>query len=158
MRMSPSVGSSLWREVEVGGATVDNESIPPGCDVGTGIYSIHHNPEYFPEPFTFKPERWIVDKEAGVTREAVDNAQTAFTPFSHGPRGCIGKGLALMEMMSILATVLYRFDMKVADGLDARLGEGIPGAEFGRHREKELQLNDHVTAAKTGPMLQFRTR
>jgi len=155
--MSPSVGSALYREVDTGGATVDGHHIPAGCDVGTAIYSIHHNPEYFPYPFKYYPERWIVGPDAS-TKEAVERAHNAYTVFSLGARGCIGKGLAMMEMMSVLATILYRFDLKIPDGPLGHLGEGHPAAEFGRHREDELQLNDQVTAAKSGPVLQFRPR
>ncbi|KAG9244843.1 cytochrome P450 [Calycina marina] len=157
MRMSPSVGSALYREVENGGAFIDGDHIPAGYDVGTGIYSIHHNPEYFPYPFKYHPERWIVGPDAS-TKDSVERAQSAYTTFSLGPRGCIGKGLAMMEMMSVLATVLYKFDFKIPEGQLGRVGEGNIAAEFGRHRDDELQLKDQVTAAKFGPVLQFRPR
>ena len=63
-----------------------------------------------------------------------------------------------MELTSILATLLFTFDFKVADGEEGKLGAGIEGASDGRHRVKEYQLYDHVTAAKQGPVLQFQRR
>lgn len=154
MRMCPSVGSSLLREVQKGGAMVDGEFIPAGCDVGTPIYSIQHSAEYFSAPFTFCPERWIVG-ESGATQESVALASSAYVPFSSGPRGCVGKGMAMTEMMLTMAVVLYRLDLKIAKGDSAG---GMPDAEWGRHRPNEFQLKDHVTAARDGPMLHFRER
>ena len=161
MRMAPPIGSSPFREVEAGGIVVDGRYLPAGCDVGTGIYSIHHNPKYFPDPFTFIPERWLesVNEDETISDpEAVKRAHSAFTPFSKGPRVCIGKGLALMELTSILANMIYRLDFRTVGGEEGRLGAGMEGMGFGRDRVKEYQLYDHVTAAKEGPMLQFRAR
>ena len=154
MRMSPSVGSSLAREVQQGGAVVDGEYIPAGYDVGVPIYSIQHSTEYFSSPFKFHPERWIVG-EQGTTQESVTLALSAYVPFSSGPRGCIGKGMALSEMMLTMAMVLWRLDFKIAHGDSSG---GRPDAEWGRHRCDEFQLKDHVTAARDGPLLHFRKR
>ncbi|OCL09020.1 cytochrome P450 [Glonium stellatum] len=151
MRMSPSVGQSLSREVPSGGAVVDGEFIPAGCDVGVPIYSIQHKEEYFPDPFNYNPDRWLAVKDS-ITQQVIDQ-NTAFNPFSTGPRSCIGKGVALVEMMLTMAVVLYRLDFKLASGDRAA---GRPGAEYGRHRSDEFQLRDHVTAAKEGPLLRFR--
>lgn len=152
--MSPSVGSSLAREVQEGGAVVDGEYIPAGCDVGVPIYSIQHHPAYFSDPFTFSPERWLVG-EQGSTKDSVALASSAYTPFSMGPRGCIGKGMALTEMMLTMATVLWTLDFKMAIGDSAG---GDANAAWGRHRPNEFQLKDHVTAARDGPVLHFRQR
>jgi cytochrome P450 len=164
MRMSPSVGGILPREVLSGGITVDGEFIPAGTVIGTSHYTIHHNPAYHPEPFSYIPERWIVGSEkvsSGypkgiVTEEDVALAQTAFSPFSVGPRGCIGKGLAYVEMMTTLARTLYLYDLRKAAGPDP--AEGRPGLEYGRHRVEEYQLIDQFTSLKDGPMVEFRKR
>ncbi|EEP79614.1 conserved hypothetical protein [Uncinocarpus reesii 1704] len=157
MRMSPSAASSLWREAEEQGATVDGEYIPAGVDVGTCIYSIHHNPEYYPQPFSFRPERWIND-EAHKVKGDVALARSAFNPFSIGPRSCIGKGLAYVELQLTLAHIFWHFDFRLALGEQGLVGEGKEGAEFGRHRADEFQLEDHLTAAKHGPYIEFRSR
>ena len=160
LRMAPPVLSSPFREVEAGGIVVDGKHLPTGCDVGTCIYAIHHNPEYFPDPFTFDPGRWLVNtnEDGAGSKEAIERAHRAFNPFSKGPRSCIGKNLAIMELMSVLATLLYLTEFKIQDGEEGRLGEGSSRAGMGRHRVKEYQLYDHVTAAKKGPVLRFRLR
>ncbi|RDL30473.1 Cytochrome P450 [Venustampulla echinocandica] len=159
MRMSPPAAVAPWREVLEGGVTIDGHFIPRGCDVGTSIYAIHHNAAYYPEPFTFSPERWCVEPPAGSLKApSVVLAQSAFNPFSIGPRGCVGKGLANTELMLTMATMLSRFDIKLADGPEGIIGCGNSDAEYGRHRVNEYQLDDHITAAKNGPIVQFRSR
>jgi cytochrome P450 len=158
MRMSPPAAVAPWREVLEDGVTIDGHFIPRGCDVGTAIYAIHHSAAYYPDPFTYAPERWCAESAPGIKAPSVVLAQSAFNPFSVGPRGCVGKGLAMVELMLTMATVLCRFDMKLADGPGGLVGAGRAGDEYGRHRENEYQLEDHITAAKNGPLVQFRPR
>ncbi|KAI8944009.1 cytochrome P450 [Xylaria longipes] len=63
MRLTPPGGSSLWREVERGESIIGDDFIPEGCEVGVGVYAIHHHPDYWKDPFSYRPERWL--KEAG---------------------------------------------------------------------------------------------
>jgi cytochrome P450 len=157
MRLSPSAASSLWREVTDTGAEVDGEFLPPGVDVGTCIYSIHHNPVYYPQPFTFCPERWIA-KQAQLIQSDVELARSAFNPFSIGPRSCIGKGLAYVELHLVLSHVLWAFDLQLAPGELGHVGEGHEDGPIGRQRVNEFQIFDHLTAAKMGPFLEFKPR
>ncbi|KAF2490392.1 benzoate 4-monooxygenase cytochrome P450, partial [Lophium mytilinum] len=157
MRMAPPIASALFREVEPSGAMIDGHFIPAGVDIGTCIYSVHHNSQYFTDPFQFMPERWLPLKD-GSNKEEVQSAHSAFMPFSVGSRSCIGKALAMMELQSILANLLFFFDFRVAEGDVGAIGEGSKDAEWGRHREGEYQLYDHLTAMKYGPFLQFRKR
>lgn len=155
LRISPPVGSALWREVHAdGGARVDSLHIPKGCDVGVPIYSIHHHPKYFAAPFEYRPERWLVDDGTG----SIERGRSVFNPFSVGMRGCLGKGLANTELMLATATLLYRGDFRLASGSLGNVGRGSQGAVFGRHRSHEYQLYDHVTCQKHGPFLQFSPR
>ncbi|EFX03415.1 benzoate 4-monooxygenase cytochrome p450 [Grosmannia clavigera kw1407] len=153
MRLSPSVGGLLPREVLAGGIQIGTDLIPEGTVIGTPHYAIHHNTEYFPEPFSYLPERWAKVS----TEEEVSRAQSAFCPFSIGPRGCIGKGLAYVEMTTALARVLFLYDMQRAVGI-VDPGEGNPHAAWGRHRPEEFQLVDTFTSLKNGPMIEFRAR
>ena len=156
MRLSPPVGGILPREVLPGGLEIDGIHIPEGVVVGTPHYALHHNPDYFPSPFSFLPERWIADSSSSFTKDSVSLAQSAFCPFSIGPRGCIGKGLAYAELSTSLARTVFMYDMKLADGTS--LGEGSPELEWGRQRRDEYQLRDSFTSLKDGPYVQFRER
>lgn len=68
--------------------------------VGVSIYSLHHNPEYFPEPFKFMPERWLQpsDTESEYSRASFRTARDAFASDSVGPRSCPGKAMAYSEI------------------------------------------------------------
>ena len=160
MRLSPSVGGILPREVQHGGITIDGETLPPGTVVGTPHYAVHHNEAYFPSPFGYSPERWLVGEVNSLngqttTEDSAALAQSAFCPFSVGPRGCIGKGLAYVEMTATLARTMYLYDLRRAVGI-VDPGEGRKDLEWGRHRETEFQLVDTFTSAKNGPMVEFR--
>ncbi len=61
----------------------------------------------FQDPMLFKPERWI-DPEIGDKLEASQ-------PWSTGPRGCIGRNLAWLELRVTLAKLLWVYDLKFAD-------------------------------------------
>ena len=74
---------------------------------------MYHHSAHFTDPFAFHPERWLGDPAfTGDCREA-------FQPFHVGPRNCIGKNLAYVEMRLILVRVLWNFDLRIAeDSLD----------------------------------------
>ena len=154
MRMSPPVGGGLPRHILPGGLTVDGTHLPAGIDVCVPHYTIHHNPNYYPNPFVYEPARWLPDIASPELAAHHELAQSAFCPFSIGPRGCIGKGLAYVEMMTAVARTLFLYDLRLEPG--TTLGEGSPNLEYGRHRREEYQLKDTFTSMKDGPMVQFR--
>lgn len=57
-------------------------TIPKGTPVGMAAYSLHTDPEVYPEPFKFIPERWLGDYDPKMNRNWV--------PFSRGSRNCLG--------------------------------------------------------------------
>ena len=57
--------------------------IPAGTSIALMLYGMHHNPDVFPDPQTFKPERFLSEQNIG-------RHPYAFLPFSAGPRNCIG--------------------------------------------------------------------
>lgn len=155
LRIAPPVLGTLPRTVLQGGAVIDGDMVPASTVVGVATYSIHHCQDYFPDPWAFRPERWIVGGD-GVSRESVELAKRAFCAFSKGIRGCIGKNLAYLELKLTLAHLLYRFQMRLAPGHEA-VGEGGPHLNMsGRHRRDEYQLEDCMGAARKGPWVQFR--
>ncbi|OLN84340.1 Isotrichodermin C-15 hydroxylase 12 [Colletotrichum chlorophyti] len=153
LRMSPPVGGAPWREVLSRDMVVDGRPIPAGCDVGTSIYALHHNPAYFPDPFVYRPERWLGNGDTAGSKQDVRLAQSAFAAFSIGPRSCVGKGLAIAELMLTLATLFRKYDIKTAEG---SWSSCTPRAVAGRNWATEFQLFDHITSAKDGPYVSFR--
>lgn len=153
LRVSPPIGGFLPRDVLSGGATIDGHYIPAGAVVGCSAYAIHHNASYFPSPFSYQPERWLSSKN--TTKESIELAQSVFCPFSLGPRGCIGRSMAYIELMTTVARTVWLFDMKLAGWL----GEEPPDAtEWGRDRKGEYQLEDVFVSRKEGPLVEFLRR
>lgn len=158
MRMCPPVAAELSRVVLPGGAEVDGHFIPEGNQCSTSTYCLSYNKDYFPEPFKFRPERWIVDENdaTGASAEAVAVAETAFCTFSSGSRGCVGKNLAWLEMKVVLAKMVHRFELK-ADETN-NLGGGDVNGQPGRRNVHQYQTYDVFVAGRDGPMMHIKPR
>jgi len=112
MRIYPPVPRSVQRVVPPGGDTVLGKWVPGGTVVGVQQYASYHAASNFHAPEKFCPERFLAD-EADPSF-AHDNRRV-LQPFSLGPRNCIGRNLAYVEMRLILAKVLWHFDLELAD-------------------------------------------
>lgn len=182
MRMCPPVPGLLPREViNSNGMTIDctkspsgsgsakKYHIPQGTTLGVNIYTIHHSPVHYSEPFTFSPERWLLPTEhplGTATPESLEKARAAFTPFSIGSRGCIGKALALMELRLVLGRMMLEWEVEGVWGVEGKgeswgggfrwEGKDEKGVEEGF--EKEFRIFDHFTTRKEGPVVRFEKR
>lgn len=152
--MSPPVGGALWREVCEGGISIDGQIIPQGYDVGVGIYAIQHSPAYFPDPFTYRPERWIPSGE--FSQESIDLARSAFLAFSIGPVGCIGKNLAYLELMVVLAKIAWLLEIRYTPNVDSKAPDENYLAKYNEHAKHEYRLRDRFTSWKADLQLSFR--
>ncbi|KAF7540128.1 hypothetical protein G7054_g1598 [Neopestalotiopsis clavispora] len=161
LRMSPPIGGTLWREAanEKEPFIVDGHVIPPGTHVGVNTYAIHHNEEYFPDPFTFTPERWLETTDNSPDASTGTSTQTrAFVPFSVGMRSCAGKSMAYLETSLLVAKTLWYFDFERCEGSLGDVGGGKKGVSGGRGRVDEFQLYDVITSRHDGPCLRFTPR
>lgn len=77
-------------------------TIPAGMDVTIPVYALHHDPEAWPDPKVYDPERF-----RGPAKEARHPFQ--FLPFGAGPRNCIGMKYAMMEIKVALVRILRKF-------------------------------------------------
>ncbi|KOV76985.1 cytochrome P450 [Nocardia sp. NRRL S-836] len=84
-------------EVELGGVR-----LPPGTEVILSPHTLHHDPEHFPDPERFDPDRWT----PGTARQL---PRGAFVPFGGGIHQCIGNHFALTEIVTVVATVCSRY-------------------------------------------------
>lgn len=158
LRMSPPVSTTLWREknpLDQKPLVIDGHVVPSGTLIGVNTYAIHHNEQYFPNPFSFLPERWLHNADNDQARKV---ARAAFAAFSIGPRACAGKSMAYLEISLVVAKTLFSFDFKRAPGSLGDVGGGKPGATNGRVRPNEYQIHDIFTSRHDGPYLVFRPR
>jgi cytochrome P450 len=96
----PIIGRVLDKPVRVGGW-----DLPAKTAVVCSIYLAHRRPEAYPEPERFDPERFLGTKLSPYE----------FLPFGGGVRRCIGMAFALYEMKMVLATVLSRAALRLAN-------------------------------------------
>ncbi|CAO3662606.1 unnamed protein product [Umbelopsis ramanniana] len=106
-RMYPVIPGGLPRVTPDGGDIIAGQFIPGGTIVDVPIWSIHHDPSVFEDPFEFKPERWLTEDAENLLKYNV--------VFSVGPRMCAGKNLAMMEMTLTLAHLYRRYDVCLVD-------------------------------------------
>ncbi|CAG2172142.1 unnamed protein product [Oppiella nova] len=76
--------------------------IEKGVSVEIPVYAIHHDPNHYPDPFTFNPDRFMPQNR--------DHIQPyTYLPFGSGPRNCIGMRFALLEAKLALAKISHSF-------------------------------------------------
>lgn len=157
--MSPPVPGIAWRQLADDDPQkgqpliIDGHVIAPGTQLGVSQYAIHHNSEYFSDPYKYMPERWLIEDKAQIAR-----MRSAFLPFSIGARSCAGKAMAYLESSLVIAKTLWHFEFEAAPGDLGRIGGGTLGKGDGRGREDEYQLYDVFTASHSGPHLLFHPR
>lgn len=81
--------------------------IPKGDTVLMSPYLLHHDPQNWPDPERFDPDRFLPEREK-------ERPAYAYLPFGGGPRLCIGNQFALLEMQILLALLVQRFDIRLA--------------------------------------------
>jgi len=165
LRFSPAVPSELPRTIlQKPGIEIAGEFIPAGTTVGCSAYVLHHDEDAYPEPFAFRPERWIpLDAETHLDGPSplqeprqIAKAREAFCAFSLGSRGCVGKQLAYMELCLALARVLWTFDMRRAAqqvSVRPKKEAEMKGLDW---REDAYQVKDVFLTERRGPMVEFR--
>jgi len=103
LRLRPVISIVLRRltePVEIGGY-----ELPAGISVAPCVYLVHRNPEIYPEPERFRPERFLENPPGTYT----------WIPFGGGVRRCLGASFAQFEMAVVLRELLRRHDIRPAN-------------------------------------------
>jgi cytochrome P450 len=107
--------------------TIGGHAIPRGAQLVLVPYLTQRDPRWFPDPDEFRPERFDGEQ---------DFPRGAYLPFGLGPRACIGRGLAMTEMVAALALVLQRHRLRPPPGAPAV----VPRAQISLHPRDGLRL------------------
>jgi cytochrome P450 len=102
----PLAGRRLASELRINGYV-----LPPGADVTPAIWLTHTRPDLYPQPKTFRPERFLDNPPATY----------AWIPYGGGVRRCLGAAFAEFEMRVVLAAILARFDLRAASRRPERI-------------------------------------
>ncbi|HET6362242.1 MAG TPA: cytochrome P450 [Gemmatimonadota bacterium] len=100
MRLYPpaySFGREALEEDEIAGYPV-----PAGTTLFVFPWVLHRDARFYSDPLVFDPDRWTDDFERALPR-------LAYLPFGAGPRMCIGREFARMELVLIVAAIAQRF-------------------------------------------------
>jgi cytochrome P450 len=85
--------------VQIGGVTYE-----PGVALFVNAWLVHHDPDLYPDPYAFRPERFVEEAPGTYT----------WIPFGGGRRRCLGASFALLEMKIVLRSVLSRCEVQPA--------------------------------------------
>ncbi|KAI0128329.1 cytochrome P450 CYP5280A1P [Xylariales sp. AK1849] len=106
MRLSPPVATDLLRQTPPDRPhTIADELIPPNTIVSISAYTAHRDPEIFPEPEAFRPERWMMKGD-----DRLRDMLAVYIPFSAGSRSCIGRNVTILMQLMFLATLVHRYE------------------------------------------------
>lgn len=85
--------------------------LPVGTNLTLCPFFMHRNPEYFPDPEKFDPDRFLPE-------ECAKRPAYSYIPFSGGPRSCLGVKFAMIELKMIASYLLRNFEMYTPDKVD----------------------------------------
>ncbi|KAI0634825.1 cytochrome P450 monooxygenase pc-bph [Trametes polyzona] len=110
LRLHAPSGIGLPRVVPPGGLEVCGRFFPEGAVLSVPTYTIHRDKAVWgADPDTFRPERWFEQDKVAM--------QKAFNPFSFGPRSCVGRNLANLELLVIIASIFRRYHFVLEDNV-----------------------------------------
>ncbi len=91
-----------------------------GSYVRLPIYASHMNPDFFPDPEQFQPERFLKENEDKII-------PFTYRPFSGGPRLCLGQRFAMIEMKVCMAKLVNKFKLMPTEKTEMKM---LPGDLF----------------------------
>src|SRR5215210_6624285 len=123
----------VMEPVEVGGWRYE-----PGVCLIADAYLLHHDPDIYPDPYAFRPERFLGEQPGTYT----------WIPFGGGRRRCLGASFAMVEMKVVLRAALSRFTIEPATELERTRRRSITiSPRRGARMVLRSRRQDHATAA-----------
>lgn len=108
LRLSYGVSHRLGRASPDVALSYHGQTIPAGTTVTMSSVLIHDNPNIYPEPSVFNPDRWLAD-------DSQKRLQRYLVSFGKGTRMCAGLNLAYAEIYLTLASVFRRYDFEMVN-------------------------------------------
>mmetsp|Transcript_6161 Transcript_6161/g.8019 ORF Transcript_6161/g.8019 Transcript_6161/m.8019 type:complete len:503 (+) Transcript_6161:200-1708(+) len=113
----------------------DGTTIPSGITAIIWIYAMHHNPDFWTNANDFYPSRWLyksikgndikVDQNFEGQNKHMDDIFTAYMPFAHGPRSCIGQPFAHIALRVMLARIFRDWKVELKESSEKKMQVGF---------------------------------
>ncbi|KAJ3895324.1 cytochrome P450 monooxygenase [Lentinula edodes] len=117
LRIHSTSALGLPRLVPKGGMTVEGVTFPEGTVLSVPSYTIHRDTEVWGDDTEdFRPERWL-----GLDGDRKELINKTFNPFSVGPRACVGRNLAFLELQVIVGSLVRSWEFVLEEGLEQEL-------------------------------------
>ena len=94
--------------------------IPKDTTVFINLWGINHDPDWWDEPFKFKPERFLDERG-----EFVPLSSMSYLPFSTGRRVCLGESLSNAVLYLFVSSLLHKFTFEVPEDCEPPDTEGV---------------------------------
>lgn len=102
----PMVGRLMSEDVQL-----DEYTVPKGTTITIGVYYLHRDPRFYPDPEKFDPDRFLPEN-------TVSRHPYAYLPFSAGPRNCVGQKFAMYEEKSMLSSIVRNYKISSVEQRD----------------------------------------
>lgn len=99
---APFLGRKVTHDIKITTEHGKDYILPAGTAVALLVYHIQKSPDYYENPRVFDPDRWLPENMEKRNPHC-------YIPFSSGPRNCIGGKYALLQMKTIMSSLLRKF-------------------------------------------------
>lgn len=124
LRTHAPLGQLIPRVVPEGGTMLHRRFIPAGTVVGCNAWVVHRDKSVFGDDADkFRPERWL-DGDGDGDRERRRNMENLSFAFGSGPRVCLGKSIALLEISKMVPELFRRYEVGIVDANRYKLRPG----------------------------------
>ncbi|KAJ2556928.1 hypothetical protein EV175_001672 [Coemansia sp. RSA 1933] len=134
LRLVPVPSVQIPRKIPAEGVTIKGHYIPGGTAVFINMWGSHTSEKYWADPFKFDPMRFL-DKDPKLNRQ---RRHSIFT-FGYGNRICMGKHLAWVNLMTILANLLRNYNISLPKNY-ARCGPHIIDPQTGHPKLMDMTM------------------
>uniref|UniRef100_A0A182XB01 Uncharacterized protein n=1 Tax=Anopheles quadriannulatus TaxID=34691 RepID=A0A182XB01_ANOQN len=100
LRLFPSI--PILSRTLTTGVDIEGHHIPSGTNAVIMLYQLHRDPQYFPNPEKFYPDRFLPEN-------STNRHPYSYIPFSAGPRNCIGQKFGALEEKAVISAVVRNY-------------------------------------------------
>lgn len=157
LRIHPPVSGLLAKRVPDGGAMIEVNGVekfaPGGTQIAWNSWAMMHDPEIFGVDYEiFRPERWLPRDDSETEKARITRmTETVTLAFGSGRFGCLGRGVATMELNKAIVETLLRFNLQPCS-LSKPFNEKVIG--FTVHTDMNFIVTERKTAEQHAAAVQ----